>query len=446
MKTGRYLKLFVAVLLMACPLVSAVPQWHLLGLESHSVNCITVDDMGNIIAGTHTGLFLYYNSIWYEIPQAKGLSVQDIMVTGPSRIVLAIGNGSDSDGMYEGNVTMWGPPFYTLRLIGNMNNPTALSKTANSQLVYIGNDTGIRYSILDTAGSGYFGFTEIKIPPYSFGVEAPYCADLHVYSGDKRLYAGGYDDMSMNPGNSNLLWMQNDSMTILIPKLNISALTEDFTTDCVIVQMYIGTVDSGIYYSSPHMSHPPIKLTSSPNDEKVNDLVTIPLPVAERKSLCAAVNGGVYFHHRLNNTWEELGNISSEPKCLYVKINSTGSRKYKLYAGTDKGVFFFDTSSVAVKKNEKFLSGNSIYVTHDNTNGLIHLSFSITKPERIAVDILDVSGRTVEKLAGRYYAAGRNTLAIPLRNGRNHYLSSGAYIVKMIVGNTIYDMNIVFTK
>jgi len=224
MKKRHFLQIVLVVVFCRVFTTYAASQWLPLGLDSHSVNCIAVDDMGNVIAGTYTGLFLNSNSIWYEIPQANGLSVQDIIVTGPDRIVLAIGNGSNSDGMYEGNVTIWGPPFYTLRLVGNMDKPTALTKTENSQLVYVGNSTGIRYSILDTAGEGYFGFNEIKTPSYSFGVEMPYCAALHAYSEENCLYAGGYDRSTL-PGPSYLLWGQGDSLKKFM-SLNISAMTE----------------------------------------------------------------------------------------------------------------------------------------------------------------------------------------------------------------------------
>jgi ligand-binding sensor domain-containing protein len=437
--------------LVAVTVTYSAEEWRLLGLEDHSVNCITYDFAHRVIAGTDKGLFIKdVSGTWLEITQhdsLRGLPVTDVAVTSTTRIVATRGRGSDSGGLYAGDA-IWGPPYYQLYMVDTLNAPQSLEfisgDISNTPHIYVGNSNSVKRSSYNFTTGKFGTLTNIKIPPFAFGVEQPICADIHFYRGDNKLYVGGYDGMSMNPGNGNLLWKQGDSMSILIPKLNVTALTEDATLDCVLVQMYIGTVDSGIYYSASYMSHPPIKLTSSPNDEKVNDLITIPLPIAIRKSLCAAVPGGIYYLHRQNNTWNEIGDIPAEPKCLYVQIDSTSVINYTLYAGTDNGVYVFDTSSVSIEQVSQSYRRNPV-IFNKISNGMLTIGLDLDKPEKVSIAVYNAAGKRVFDIV-EYCNDRKRILNIDMNNGMQGKIGTSIYILKVKIGSEMYFRKFVYTR
>ncbi len=418
--------------------VYALPQWQCLGLDTHTVNCITVDDLGNVIAGTENGMYVYFSKTWYEV--SVNIATNDLLVTGPARVMAACGGEFDSSGgLYEANLTMLGPPFYSLRMVSITHYPTALAKTANSDVVYTGTAGTITYSILDTAGGGYFGFTTIPMPQFSFGVESPYCAALYVSTTEKVLYAGGYD-RSPDPGPGHLLRGDNASLATFT-QLNVSAIAEG-VIDWGGMKLFVGTVDTGIFYRSEIMSAPLQKHSESPNNEKVNDIIVLPMAI-DAGHLVAAVSGGVYS--QFGTDWQELDDIPAVPKALAAKIDSTGL-KYTLYAATDKGVYVFDSTNVAVKQKEKPLSRSTMKLIHTNVNNLLKINFTLIQAERITVTLFDMSGRMVAKLTDRYFSKGTHSISWSGNSRRRYCLGSGVFIARMAAGNTIYDMNVVFTK
>ncbi len=443
------LKNLIIICLIFSSAISSAENWHLTGLGDHSINCITVDAAHRVLAGTNKGLFIKDNlGKWLKITQIDSFPVTDIAVTSQTRIVATLSlGGSWSDGLYSADA-IYGPPYYQLDVIDYMVTPQSLEYDgifSNTPVIYVGNPNGIKKSLYNFTTDKFGMFSDIETPSNAFGVEQPICAGLHWYSGDGRLYAGGYDGMSMNPGNGNLLWMQSsDSMTTLIPKLNVSAITEDATTDCVTVQMYIGTVDSGIYYSAAYMSHPPIKLTPSPNNEKVNDLITIPLPFADRRSLCAAVGGGVYYHNRQLNTWKELGDIPAEPKCLYVQIDSINNMNYKLYAGTTEGLYLFDTSSAPIKSIAQKHKHNPM-ILNKIKSGVLSIGLDVEKPEKVSVSVFNPAGKTVVYVESNC-RRGKQTLDINLNTNNRKCLSNSVYLVKVRIGNKSLFGKFVYNK
>lgn len=438
MKKSHILQTVSAVVWCLVFTTYAAPQWQPLGLDSHSVNCLAIDDMGNVIAATQSGLYLCYNGTWYII-ENQGLSAQKVIVTGPTRLVAAYGDGTDSDGFYEGNVTLLGAPFYTIKLVGYMERPTALTKTDNSQVAYIGNSVSIEYSILDTGGSGYMPLQPIGIPPNSFGVTTPFCAALHVYSQENCLYAGGYD-RSPEPGPSYLLWGQGDSLKKFM-SLNIGAITEGII-DWGGVKLFVGTIDTGIFYRTPPMSMPLQKHSESPNNEPVDDIIILSMSI-DASPMRVAVKSGVY--RQVGLEWSEIGDIPAEPKCLAFGQNTNGFGN-ALYAGTNKGVYVFDSSNVATKQSDNCLPEKSISIANTRVNDDLVISFSLLKSQRVVITLFDMSGRTVAILADRYFAGGKHTISWPEKSSSKRDVSSGVYIVRMQAGNTIYDMNVVFTK
>ncbi len=419
--------------------VCALPQWQCLGLDTHIVNCITVDDQGNVIAGTNSGMQVYYNKTWYKVPVS--IATKDLLVTGPTRVMAACGGEFDSaGGLYEANVTMSAPPFYSLRLVGVTHYPTALAKTNNSDVVYTGTGGSVTRSYLDTAGGGYFSFTNIPIPPYSFGVEAPYCAALHVSVNEKTLFAGGYDRSPM-PGPGHLLRMSQDSLPTFA-QLNVSAIAEGIL-DLKGMKLFVGTTDTGIFYRSIEMSAPLQKHSESPNNEKVNDIIVLPMAI-NAGHLVAAVAGGVYY--QTPASWQELGDIPATPNCLTFGPGSTTFEDSRLYAGTDKGVYVLDSMVVAITDQTQKKSHPVKNVQVIGSGGVVSIACMLQKPGKTYVDIIDCTGRAVATLHFADGTIGRNLFSIDMNSINGRKVSNGVYILRIVINETPLYKKVMITR
>ncbi len=409
----------------------AQSQWKLLGLDSQVITALAVDDRDNVIAGSKSTISLYYQSKWYTIPSV-GLPVEDILVTGPDRIVLALGGGSNSDGVYQGDRILKGPPFYFVKLVDWMMNPTALAKTTNSDVVFVGSGHSVAQCYLDTAGGGYFGLNPIKIPKYSFGVETPCCGDLQWYSGSKTLFAGGYDKGPL-PGPGNLLWGYGDSLRKIMPA-NVSAMTEGIV-DWGEVKLFIGTIDSGIYVHTINSSKPPEKWADSPDNDTINDILHLP-NLLSGMYIYVAVSGGVYV--RSNTQWLTIGTIPAEPLCLaYTK---TGT----LYAGTKKGVYAIDLIGLPIKSKYTAQPAYNYAASFTHSNNRLSISFVVSQPQSVGVSILNVSGRTVAVLEKERFTKGTYSRSFNL--DKESVLGTGVYYLCMTIGQKRMVNRIVFVK
>lgn len=416
----------------------AQSQWKLIGLDSQAITALAVDDANNVIAGSKSSLSLCFQNKWYVI-SSVGLQVENILVTGPNRIVLALGKGSKSDGLYQGDSNLNGPPFYSVKLVDWMTKPTALAKTENSDVVFVANGRSVAKCYLDTAGSGYFGLTAIKIPEYSFGVEMPFCGALHYGSSMKRLFAGGYDKSPM-PGPGNLLWGDSDSLK-KIRTMSISAMAEG-VIDLGEGKFFIGTIDSGIYYRSNNMSMLVQKYSESPNNETINDILVMPKKI-HNGFLCVAVPSGVYVRTDDGDEWVDIGNIPVEPLCLaYTK---TEKADFILYAGTKKGVYAINSSAVSIKS--KYLSQveYNYSALYDNSNKTIAVSFKLPRSEFIDISILDLSGRTIDVIKKNRFETGKYSRIFKIVD-KGVALSNGVYFIRTNIGYRRMVNRVVFVK
>ncbi len=407
-----------------------------------------MDNSHKVIAGTDKGLFIYDHTSWHQIvtPDTNNnLSAQDIVFIddlGTSEIVVALNGNSPADGLYHGKKVV-DPPYYALSLIDSMPIPQSLEYVygdGGGPIIYIGGGNTICRSIY-AWGVGQFGpLQPIVSPPDAFGANNPKCSDLHLFSGDTILYAGGYD-MSIDSSAGSLLWMLNDSLSFL-KTLDVSALTEDATSDCVFIQMYIGTIDSGIYCSAPQMSHPPITFAQAPNNEKIIDLVTLPIPVAERFMLCAAVNSGIYTHNRITATWTELGNIPEVPNCIYIKLDSSNQYLFSHYVGTEKGLYIFDTLTVSTNHKSKKHKVDQVISIH---NGIVTIGLNYCHGKSISIELIDLLGKKIVSFT-KSASLHKQSMVFDISKYHNNYLTSSVYMVKISMGNENYYTKFVYIR
>jgi hypothetical protein len=339
MGSHKYLSLLSgAVLLFSVTAASAQPSWQSLGLADRSTNCILADDTTMVLAGTDSGMSVYWNKRWYDF--SLTLPVTSIVRLSDNIIFVGAGNGSRSDAVYIGKKIILGPPFYALRLQQYFVEPTAMTinNTMAIPRLYAGGLN--RVSVAMIGADTLYPFDTVKIPAYAFGTEMPHCADLLLF-GDTTLYAGGYDQSIMMGSPGNLLVLVKDSLGVA-RKLDVTALAEGTFLEVGPLELVVGTRDSGVWFYSPSMFIPWTNIPG-PNKEPVKDLLTMP-GMMFSDMLVAAANSGVFTSGSHSSEWTEVGDIPAPPNCLAVRGRATGSMEGSLMAGTSKGVYLYATT------------------------------------------------------------------------------------------------------
>jgi hypothetical protein len=378
-----------AVLLFSFPGAFAQASWQSLGLEDRSINCILADDTTAILAGTDSGMSVYWNSRWYNF--SLTLPVTSIARFSGNVIFVGAGNGGKSDAVYIGYKIILGPPFYALRFQQYFIEPTAIviNNTLAIPRLYVGGRNVVSVGMIESASGSdtLYPLGPLKIPPYAFGLTTPYCAGLEFFNGT--LYAGGYDTSTMMGRPGNLLMLSGDTL-LIVRRLNVTALVQGTFMETGPLELVTGTRDSGVIYYSPSAFIPWITVPS-PNKEAVNDLLAVP-GMMFSDMLVAAVASGVYTSGGHSTTWTELGDVPASPNCCAVRGRASGSMEGVLMAGTSKGVYLY-TKPSGIRNRV------TAEITLDNRcplvarNGEIMLSLPVNHGRPAEVSIFTVSGR-----------------------------------------------------
>lgn len=426
-------------------------EWKSIGLSEHTINCVLYGG-GTTLAATNKGLYVQYTigSKWLNIPHPDSVVIpaKNVVWVDNSQIAVTFNSGTKSDGLFMGSF-IWGPPFWVLSSIDFLDQPTALyydGHQSNTPLLYAGNAKSIYVSRYNLSSQQFDTVTSLYTPPFAFGVEQPFCADIQMYSRNGRLFTGGFDRSSINPGNGNLLWQKSrDSMMVIVPKLKVTAITEEMPRDCVTTQIYFGTKDSGIFYFSPIMSHPPVKFCESPNDEPVIDLVAAPpLQSPRPKTLFAAVKSGVYFKCLPKGAWKKLGNLSYEPTCLAVDRFGLIERRYTVYAGTSRGIFSYESLTVPIIMHKRPSNTKTLQIIPIDKNRIM-VKCNSTRQKSGEMTILNCLGKTVFQGLLTHKHQQKEWI-VNLEEECNHRLSDGVYLVKVAVGTDMASTRIIITQ
>jgi hypothetical protein len=423
--------LFGAVLLFSASLVSAQASWQSLGLEDRSINCILADDTTAILAGTDSGMSVYWNNRWYDF--SLKLPVTSIVRFSSSIIFIGAGNGSKSDAVYIGYKIILGPPFYALRLQQYFIEPTAM--VINNSLaiprLYVGGRNVVSVGMIgNVSGSDtLYPLAPLKIPLYAFGLTTPYCAGLELFNGT--LYAGGHDKSTMMGRPGNLLMLSTDTL-LIVRRLDVTALAQGTFMEAGPLELVTGTRDSGVIYYSPSAFIPWITVPS-PNKEAVNDLLTVP-GMMFSDMLVAAVASGVYTSGGHSTTWTEVGDLQVSPNCCAVRGRASGSMEGVLMAGTTKGIYIYRNPSTGIAA--RFIPQADIDIKTKPvtcTDGKVRLSFPGLTGRLVGIAVYDESGRLY-----RHLSTSQSTVSFSLpAKGIYYYTCSDGNAIA-IAGKIIY--------
>lgn len=421
----------LSVLLFSVTAVRAQSSWKPAGLETHVINCLITDSSGRLCAGTDQGLFIRDGASWLAVSGATTLPINGIVQAGPTTLIVSAGNGSRSDGLYIGHA-IYGPPYYAFDLLAWFMRPGRLSvRISNSEP-----GTGIRLFVVreDSVFTGVIDRTVIggtvaretvvlkpmKQPAYCFGVESPQCVALHVYSGDGRCYAGGYDGFRMNSGPGSLVWeISADSLTTKRARMDVTAITEGMlimgnpyimaplpVDPMATMSLIVGTLDSGVFAlgSNPLIMAPQaapiarefwVSLGSPSGGPAVALLSIAGVKVYGAEDvLYAATSGGVFRKCSpiMNCLWQGVGTIPAAPTAL-----AAAGKNNQLFAGTNKGVYAYTdvTGTLSTHPQSRprdlrgpmHIAGNQVY---------------IDAPAGTMVSLHDAAGRVIDRrICGR---------------------------------------------
>jgi hypothetical protein len=398
----------------------AASPWTLAGLKNEKINTILhMSNFGGnaLMAGTDNGIYWYQEGEWDTV--WKGLPVHDLKLLPTGEPIAAVGNGSDSDGIYIGYIaaiakrrvggdgmnTWWG---FALLQKYPMPKAVAFSPLDGrcAGKIYVGNNDGV--------ASGMFCNRTLAVLtklPWSEQQFTIRCATMINYSVDGRVYIGS------NKRAANGTFTEKEDSSWLLrgtteltrfKRLDVTSLAEYTTQRDILINgaasaikdrdtrlLAVATADSGIrifegdyYYSAlsaPVRNEPVIAVVPF---SKIRSTMGFTLTM-----LAAATSSGVYLQCSpdMHNQWQELGNLPHSSNCL-AQYNGT-----VLWAGTDSGLYRYElpTYSQWDKKNTVF---QPFRVNITNT-GFGSLCFSIKGDNRIpyTLELFDMLGKCVKK-------------------------------------------------
>jgi hypothetical protein len=129
----------------------------------------------------------------------------------------------------------------------------------------------------------------------------------------------------------------------------------------------------------------------------------------------------------------------------HLDLRTGGSFSYNLYAIADDGGW--DLLRAEVVEIEPPSAAARLVKVHPNPfNPETTISFSVTVPQVVRIDIHDAAGRRVTTLANRRYPAGDFDVRWDGRDATGRGVASGIYFVRFAAGKTTESKKLVLLK
>jgi hypothetical protein len=401
-------------------LVNASQSWIYVGQKGETINCILPmagTGPNGIMVGTNTGIWQFEYTWWDH--SYTGLPVHAIIKISDGQLLAAMGNGSDSDGVYVGKIVAIGEPGerWGFSLLVKCPQPTALAyqaipglDTACSGMLYVGGADGVRAGYLCTGldKKPICGLTAMTGVPNPF-----YITSMVVGSDDHMLYAGGRIDLIpiAGPGPAPYSWMLRGNSTGLtaLKKMNTTSIVElpaqRGPDDGLIRYIAAATVDSGVQFinNASFMARRPPPVAAEPIVAVVAFRTFSALNWSE---LIAATPSGVFRQCAPNADciWSKMEKLPGIPKCLAQNLGTT------LWAGTDSGVYRYDAptgvspksvsgSSLAVgMKSIRAGKGNVVFEINGNYSPSGKISFFDTRGRNVKTCVMERQHPVIVKM------------------------------------------------
>ncbi len=425
----------IGLIILASSLSSrAAYSWTYVGLKGEAVNTI-LPMIGyspdGVMVGTHTGIWNYEYARW--VKTWSGLPVHAIIRIPNGNFLAAMGNGSDSDGVYLGTLRAIAEPgtLWKFHLLAKCPRPTALAIAPMDGScicrVYVGNAEGVRTGMLcqDTLKE----IALISGPAAPFGNT---CKSLVIGTDDGMLYAGGYDDNPQEgPGGRDTAWLLRgtaDKLTALkrmnatsIAELPLQSMSAGGIRD--LHPLAVATVDSGIHYfayGAFWKSYP----APAVNKPVVAVAPFRTVPSLNWTEIIAATATGVFRQCPPNAdcVWSKIENLPGTPSCI------AQYQAAMLWAGTDSGVYQYEAST-SVDRNSRCTRSTARPIRIETGNGL-----------------LEIENRSDgEGTISLFTAHGRHlkTFTIPKTRSSVPGIGTGLFLYKITIRQTVFSGRVI---
>jgi hypothetical protein len=271
---------FVVLLWVAFSLSGA--EWQTVGCADRQI--LSIAAMGGakpgVLAGTDKGLY-FIGKRAMIISGVASIPVRSIEVQA-NRAVVTASIGTMEDGTFRGLQSLAYEPYWVFKGIISMypylnHQAIAWKSGANGDTIFIGAGNTVNSTLID---GSMIVQSELVVPQNCFGGGPAYCTALHIFSHDKRLYAGGHD-LDTDTGSGGLLIAKttaNDSF-VLLKRLMVTSIAEGFSETSGL-QIYIATHDTGIlHFSDPYSSWDHIPAPNNPKHHSVFPRQVADLPL-----------------------------------------------------------------------------------------------------------------------------------------------------------------------
>ncbi len=418
----RSLFLLCTVLITLCLANSEDTKWQQTGLNDQSIKHLMFYGENNYFAGGNNGLHLFFNNRWYSYDSLNDISVTGLAFIGKGDLVVISGDGKETDGIYIGKAVINGPPFFQFKKKCNFSVPQALTvKGVNKDTLYIGSGNTIVYSAYNNEEQ--LLFDTLHLPAQCFGSKKPYCSAIKLFNYflGVDIYAGGFDESGSE---ADLIRCFNNQIDSILP-LSISTISYEYHPNNF-GDIYFATRDSLLYnYGYMWSALTPAIFSQSPNNEMVFHIQTVS-DQENHDTVFVTVESGVYYKYSLgNDSWHKIGQIPEIPYCLL--IDTTANRR-RIIAGTEKGVYVYDTVSTMVKYKNKRVHHNNIQINFRNNKELV-ICFPFITGIKCSVKMYNCKGI---KLYDNYFYIRENK---PVLCRLSNPVVKGVYYVQLVYGS-----------
>jgi hypothetical protein len=387
----KKLQCIACLTLLSLPVsLFAAPQWYSLGLSDRAVNCILADDTSTIIAGTDSGVSVYWKTQWYHIPM---LPVTAIARVSPAVVAVAGGMGTWSDGVYIGKNIINGPPFYSFSVGDYFQNLTALavgpavSRAASTEdlpyVLYVGGPNSFAWGLLRK--DSLSKLNSVPMPEYAFGVESPFCAAIQIFN--NQPYVGGYERNLSMPARSYLLSYDFQDSLWKVRPMKTTAMSQGRFRSLfggTIAMIAIADLDSGVFFYNLAAGNPWYRISGPAGGPVVSLYSGLAQGASRDTTLYAANKDGVFqcVSGEPGPLWIKLGMLPIQPRFL-TGIGSKGDP----LAATAAGVYRYGENGTGVMNGRT--TAGTIKIAVDRKK----LNISITAKPSTGIDL---KGRSVK--------------------------------------------------
>ena len=426
-------KLVGLIILLSFCLLHARGKWQSIGPEDRTIQKVFLTSKSILLAATNERVFYKIGNSWGYLGEFK-LPVKDFLELEDETIVIAAGNGTNSDGVYAAKYSPTSDPPYTFSRLTFFEFAEALCTKGDT--IFVGGRNAISMIIRDSAGVTPV-VQPLKMPGNVFGNERPHCTALmhfQVAQGVSGLFAGGYEKTDWQPGNGHLLQQLRDSM-VIIKDWKVSAMVMGVFAPVGPLEFVVGTLDSGLYSLKSGVT--PIEWThmSSPENNPIDALAAVEGPM-QGEQLVTAVDGDV-FAGRAGN-WTMLGNMPYDALCLCV-----GTRYPEIYAGTDNGVYQYTEPTPIDQSITGKKTFSQIISSYRVDNNLLKVTVSLPHDGNVRMVLYDLSGRKLGTLYEGLVEKGKMDFSAPITISNNKPLGKGMYLLRVYYNGTCMHRSIV---